>query len=51
MIASAERFLFQAKVFGSGEPIKAGEYEFPARASHAQILVPAAECAGRCSGW
>ncbi len=38
MIASAERFLFQAKVFGGGEPIKAGEYEFPARASHAQVL-------------
>jgi UPF0755 protein len=38
VIASAERFLFQAKLFGGGEPIKAGEYEMPARASHAQIL-------------
>ncbi|MGZ8286297.1 MAG: endolytic transglycosylase MltG [Allosphingosinicella sp.] len=38
VIASAERFLFQAKLFGGGESIKAGEYEIPARASHAQIL-------------
>ena len=38
VIASAERFLFQAKIFGGGEPIKAGEYEFPARASHSQVL-------------
>lgn len=38
VIASSKRFLFQAKIFGSGEPIKAGEYEFPAHASHAQIL-------------
>ena len=37
-VASAERFLFQAKLFGGGEPIKAGEYELPARASHADIL-------------
>ena len=37
-IASAERFLFQAKIFGGGESIKAGEYEIPARASHAQVL-------------
>lgn len=37
-IASAERFLFQAKLFGGPEPIKAGEYEFPARASHSQVL-------------
>ncbi|HEU0098377.1 MAG TPA: endolytic transglycosylase MltG [Allosphingosinicella sp.] len=37
-IVSAERFLFQAKLFGGGESIKAGEYEIPARASHAQIL-------------
>jgi peptidoglycan lytic transglycosylase G len=37
VIASAERFLFQAKLFGGGT-IKAGEYEFPARASHAQVL-------------
>lgn len=38
VIASAERFLFQAKLFGGSEPIKAGEYEFPARASHSQLL-------------
>jgi UPF0755 protein len=38
VIASSQRFLFQARIFGSGEPIKAGEYEFPAHASHAQIL-------------
>jgi len=38
VIDSSERFLFQARIFGSGEPIKAGEYEFPARASHAQVL-------------
>ena len=37
-IASAERFLFQAKLFGGGATIKAGEYEIPARASHAQVL-------------
>ncbi|HET9640169.1 MAG TPA: endolytic transglycosylase MltG [Allosphingosinicella sp.] len=37
-ISSAGRFLFQAKLFGGGESIKAGEYEIPARASHAQIL-------------
>jgi UPF0755 protein len=38
VISSAGRFLFQAKLFGGGEPIKAGEYEIPARASHARIL-------------
>ncbi|HYJ83630.1 MAG TPA: endolytic transglycosylase MltG [Allosphingosinicella sp.] len=37
-IASSERFLFQAKIFGGNESIKAGEYEIPARASHSQIL-------------
>jgi UPF0755 protein len=37
-VGSSRRFLFQAKVFGGSEPIKAGEYEIPARASHAQIL-------------
>jgi UPF0755 protein len=37
VITSAERFLFQAKLFGGGT-IKAGEYEFPARASHAEVL-------------
>ena len=38
VIGSAERFLLQAKLFGGGESIKAGEYEIPARASHSQIL-------------
>ena len=38
VIASAERFLFQAKLFGGGKSIKAGEYEFPAGASHSQVL-------------
>ncbi|HEX8223055.1 MAG TPA: endolytic transglycosylase MltG [Allosphingosinicella sp.] len=38
VIASAERFLFQTRIFGGGESIKAGEYEFPAGASHAQVL-------------
>ena len=38
VIASAERFLFQAKIFGGGRSIKAGEYEFPAGASHSQVL-------------
>ena len=38
VVASAERFLFQAKLFGGGESIKAGEYQFPARASHAAVL-------------
>ena len=38
VIASAERFLFQAKIFGGGKSIKAGEYEFPAGASHGQVL-------------
>ena len=38
VIASAERFLLQAKLFGGSESIKAGEYEFPAHASHSQVL-------------
>jgi len=38
VIGSAERFLFQAKLFGGGKSIKAGEYEFPAHASHSQVL-------------
>jgi UPF0755 protein len=38
VVASAERFVFQAKLFGGGRSIKAGEYEFPARASHADVL-------------
>ena len=37
-IRSADRFLFQARLFGGAASIKAGEYEVPARASHAQIL-------------
>jgi UPF0755 protein len=37
-IRSAERFLFQAKLFGGGRPIQAGEYEIPAHASHSRIL-------------
>jgi UPF0755 protein len=38
VVASAERFLFQTKIFGGSEPIKAGEYEFPAGASHSAVL-------------
>ena len=38
VIASAGRFLLQAKVFGGSAPIQAGEFEFPARASHSQVL-------------
>jgi UPF0755 protein len=38
VISSSERFLFQAKLFGGSEPIKAGEYEFPARVSHSEVL-------------
>jgi UPF0755 protein len=37
-IRSSDRFLFQARLFGGTAPIKAGEYEIPARASHARIL-------------
>jgi peptidoglycan lytic transglycosylase G len=37
-IASSRRFLFQARLFGGGRPIQAGEYEIPAHASHARIL-------------
>lgn len=37
-VRSADRFLFQARLFGGDLPIKAGEYEIPARASHGQIL-------------
>ena len=37
VIESSSRFVFQAKLFGGGT-IKAGEYEFPARASHAEVL-------------
>lgn len=37
-LASADRFLTLAKVFGSGESIQAGEYEVPARASPSDVL-------------
>jgi UPF0755 protein len=38
VIGSAERFVFQAKLLGGGTSIKAGEYEFPAGASHSRVL-------------
>jgi UPF0755 protein len=38
VISSAQRFLLQAKLFGGSAPIQAGEFEFPARASHSQVL-------------
>ncbi len=38
MIPSAARFKLFAKVFGSGAPIKAGEYRVPAHLSQADIL-------------
>lgn len=38
VIESADRFLLQAKLFGGGRSIKAGEYEIPARSSPARIL-------------
>ena len=38
VIASAERFLLQAKLFGGSAPIQAGEFEFPATASHSEVL-------------
>ena len=37
-IGSSDRFLFQSKLFGGSTPIKAGEYEIPARASHSEVL-------------
>lgn len=37
-LASADRFLTLAKVFGSGDAIQAGEYEVPARASPSDVL-------------
>ena len=37
-IRSADRFLFQARIFGGSTPIKSGEYEIPARASHSTVL-------------
>lgn len=38
LIASAEGFLLRAKVFGSSDPIKAGEFLLPAGASAAKVL-------------
>ena len=37
-IRSASRFRLLARVFGSGEPIKAGEYRIPAHLSQSDIL-------------
>ena len=37
-LASADSFLFQAKLFGGGAPIQAGEYRVPAKASPSDIL-------------
>ena len=37
-IGSAGRFLFLARLFGSDEPIRAGEYRVPAHLSQADIL-------------
>ena len=38
LVASADSFLLRAKVLGSGDPIKAGEFLLPAGASPATIL-------------
>jgi UPF0755 protein len=38
IIGSAEAFLLRAKILGSGDPIKAGEFLLPAGASPATIL-------------
>jgi UPF0755 protein len=38
VLKSADRFLLQAKLLGSGDAIKAGEYEVPAGASPQQVL-------------
>jgi UPF0755 protein len=38
VISSPRRFLLQAKIFGRGGSIKAGEYAFPAHASDRQVL-------------
>lgn len=38
IIASSRSFLNQAKVFGGSEPIKAGEFVIPARASASTVL-------------
>ena len=37
-LASADRFLMFAKIFGSDKSIQAGEYEVPARASPSDVL-------------
>lgn len=37
-IASARRFVLLAKLFGSGAPIRAGEYRIPAHLSQADLL-------------
>ena len=37
-IPSARRFRLYARVFGSGDPIKAGEYQIPAHTSQSEIL-------------
>jgi UPF0755 protein len=37
-VSSRRRFLLQAKLFGGGGAIEAGEYEIPAHASNSQIL-------------
>ncbi len=38
VLESADRFLLQAKIFGGGTAIQAGEYEVPAKASPSEIL-------------
>src|SRR5690606_22865586 len=38
LIASSESFLLRAKVLGSGDPIRAGEFLIPAASSPATIL-------------
>lgn len=38
VIASADSFLLRAKVFGSRDPVQAGEFKLPAGASPSQIL-------------
>lgn len=38
LISSAESFLLRAKILGSGDPIKAGEFLLPAGASPSRIL-------------
>lgn len=38
VVASSDAFLLRAKIFGSGDPVKAGEFLLPAGASPATIL-------------